>query len=98
MNMSPQDFYSMSLDDFNLKVEGFFDARIWEERTFRRLAQVLQAPHVTERAPSMLKQWPIAKDEETKVKARERTEGISRETVKRFVKNYNEIIKKPLGT
>jgi len=64
MGLLPDQFYDMEIEDFSLKVEGFLDARIWLERSLRRLGQVLQAPHVDQKAPSMLRQWPISKDDE----------------------------------
>lgn len=76
----------MSIEDFSLKVEGFYDARIWEERCLRRLGQVLQAPHVTKEAPSMLRQWPIAKDEETRVKAKDKTDKDNMNAADKIIK------------
>lgn len=66
MGMSPHDFYSIAIEDFMLKGKGFIDARIDGKRDLRRLAAIIQSPHVDKKAPSMMSQWPIAKDEEIK--------------------------------
>lgn len=72
----------MDIEDFILKANGFLDARIWQERNYRRLAQVLQAPHVDKRAPSMLNQWPIAKDAELKKQINQFIEKSTLDTLK----------------
>lgn len=82
MGLSPHEFFSMDIEDFILKSNGFFDARLWQERNYRRLAEVLQRPHVTSKAPSMMDQWPLAKDNELKKQVREYISKANEETLK----------------
>src|SRR6185369_3202378 len=86
MGISPNEFYQMDLEDYYLKVEGFTDARIWFERSLRRLAQIVQAPHVDSRAPSMLKQWPIMKDEQTVEQIKVNQKNNSVKTLASFIR------------
>ena len=93
MGLSPNEFYEMEIEDFSLKVEGFLDARIWLERSLRRLGQVLQAPHVKDSAPSMLKQWPISKDNEIEAARKEMLEEQALQTQKELGVSSAKILK-----
>jgi len=66
MNLSPEDFYEMRIEDFILKTRGFQRARVREERLVRRLAEFTIAPHIAKGSPSIMALWPISLDEELK--------------------------------
>lgn len=87
MGLLPNEFYEMDIEDFSLKSEGFIDGRIWLERSLRRLGQIIQAPLVDSKAPSMLKQWPIMKDAETIEQVKVNREQNAVTTLASFIKN-----------
>ena len=71
---------------FALKKEGFKNYRIWLERSLRRLGQIVQAPHVKD-APSILKQWPIEKDDEIAEQVKANRERNAVNTLAQFIRN-----------
>lgn len=78
MELSPREFYEMTIEDFILKAEGFRNARVREERIYRRLAEFTIAPHLEKGSPSIMSMWPITDDEKLKELQAARKRGKAR--------------------
>jgi hypothetical protein len=71
MGISPQEFYTMDIEDFILKGNGFLEGRLWLEEKIRRASEIIHRPHVAKTSPSIMALWPMPWDKRNQQKARE---------------------------